>query len=172
MHSEEEAYAAALTRAIAADIGSHPPVGALVRVVIRWFRWDDPLYFTLHALGDGDEYFHDDAWLPLEWSNLDAEIERTDRVSAHPEVQRTGADLAPIYAALEPDEIPDEHPPSPAITEVARRLSDALGTLPRVPHFAVTASHFEAYGMLPILEAYAGPTVLAALEALDELPDE
>ena len=65
-----------------------------------------------------------------------------------------------------------EHPASPAITEVARRLPDALAGLPRVAHFAVAAAHFEDHGMLDIVEAFAGQKVLEALAARDELPRE
>jgi hypothetical protein len=96
---EEDAYAAALSAAIAEDIAAHPPGGELVRVVLRWFEQDDPLHFTVHALGtdEAGELPGEDAWLPLEWPNADAEMERSDRLSEHPDVQRTGEALKATY---------------------------------------------------------------------------
>jgi hypothetical protein len=168
MSPEEEAYASALTRAIAADIAAHPPNGELVRFVLRWFLWDDPLHIMLHVLGSDDDD-QGEPWYPLEWSNLDEELARTDRVTSDPDVHRAAKALGPYYAERK-DEIPDEHPASPAIKAVIRRLPDAIASVPSVAHFAATASHFEAYGMLDTLVASAH--ALAELEARDELPPD
>ncbi len=72
MSPEEEAYASAMTRAIVVDIAAHPANGELARIVLRWFEWDDPAYFTLHVLGTEDDD-QGEAWYPLEWLNVDEE---------------------------------------------------------------------------------------------------
>ena len=168
--AEEDAFADALTRAIVADLGAHPPNGTLARFVLRWFEWRDPGYLTLHALGTGDEYAHEDAWLPLEWSNLDDELERTQRVLERAEVAQASANLGPIYELVE--DIPDEHPPPPAIRAVIKGLPQALAAVPRTDYFAVAASHFEAYGMLDSLQASNPRAAIDALAARDELPPD
>jgi hypothetical protein len=33
----------------------HPVQGQLARIVVRWFRHDQPLYLTVHALGTGND---------------------------------------------------------------------------------------------------------------------
>ena len=169
MRAEEEVFVDALTRAIVADIGAHPPNGTLVRVILRWFEWRSPKYLTLHVLGTADDD-EGEPWAPLEWSNLDDELERTERVVAHPDVVETSAVLGTIYETV--DDVPPEHPPSPAIREVVRRLPEALIAVPRVPHFAAVASHFEQYGMYASLQAANPPEVVALLEDRDELPPD
>jgi hypothetical protein len=165
---EEEAFADALVGAIVADLRAYPPKDALARFVLRWFDWSDPSYMTLHALSTEDEYTHEDAWLPLEWSNVDVELERARRVSEQVEVAQTAAALAAIYELVE--DIPEEHPPSPAIRAAVRLLPTALSAMPRTDHFAVAASHFEAYGMRASLAESNPPAVIEALTARDELP--
>ena len=169
MSPEEEAFSAALTAAIVADIGAYPPNGTLVRVIVRWFEWRSPGYLTVHVLGTEDDD-QDEPWAPLEWFNGDDDLERTDRIVGRPDVVQTAAVLGPLYEQV--DDIPEEHPPPPAIREVIRRLPDALAAYPRVPHFAVVASHFEQYGMLDSLQASNPPEVVALLEARDELPPD
>ena len=170
MTLEEEAFATALARAFVSDIEAHPPRGALARVVVRWFTWDDPLYFTLHAFGEHDEAAAGNEWYPLTWSNVDAELQRADRVREDPEVQRTGEAL---QAAYEDDEDLAEEPvgsPSPPVLDVVRRLPTALEALPRMPHFAAAAAHFEGYGPEYVLRTVASPELKAQLAARDEFP--
>lgn len=166
--AEEEAFVDALVGAIVADLGAYPPNGALVRFVLRWFDWSDPAYMTLHALGAEDEYTREGAWRPLEWSNVDRELERAGRVTEQPEVARTAAALAAIYELVE--DIPEEYPTSPAIRAVMRRLPQALSAVPRTDHFAAAASHFEAYGIRASLAESNSSAVIQALTARDELP--
>jgi hypothetical protein len=175
--AEEDAYAEALARAIAEDIGAHPPNGELVRVVLRWFEHDDPLHFTVHALGveEAAELPGEDAWLPLEWPNADAEMERSDRLTDHPDVQVSGEALAATYEP--PTEEEEQQPegewgPAPATVEVVRRLPDALvaAGVTLADDFAASAAHFEGWGALAVLEEVADPDVLAALDERDELP--
>jgi hypothetical protein len=121
-----------------------------------------------------------DAWHPLEWPNADAEMERTDRVAADAEVQRTGAPLADRYdddPALQDDveEWGDELEGSPAVIEtVRRRLPDAFRTagVELGDGFAASAAHFEGYGALAALQATASPDTIAALDARGELPED
>ena len=168
--AEEDAFADALTRAIVADLAAYPPNGTLARFVLRWFEWRDPSHVTLHALGTDDEYAHEDAWLPLEWSNSNDEFERTQRVLDRADVAQTSANLGPIYELVE--DIPDEHPPPPAIRAVIQRLPQALAAIPRTDYFAVAASHFEAYGILNSLQASNPQATIDALAARDELPPD
>jgi len=109
------------------DLAAYPPNGTLARFVLRWFEWRDPSHVTLHALGTDDEYAHEDAWLPLEWSNLDDELERTQRLLDGADIAQTSANLGPIYELVE--DIPDEHPPPPAIRAVIQRLPQALAAI-------------------------------------------
>ncbi len=85
------------------------------------------------------------------------------------DVHQAARALARYYGARK-DEIPDEHPASPAVKAVMERLPGALADIAKAPFFAVTASHFEAYGMRDAL--VASPEALAALEARDELPPD
>lgn len=178
MIDEEERFAAELARAVAEDVRAHPPGGDLVRVVLRWSEARDPLYFTVHALGEEDaqEVPADDAWYPLEWPNVDDELERTERVSEDPGVQEAGEALVAAYEASEVEEPEDtgEWTPSQAIVETVRLLADALrgAGVPLAERFAASAAHFEGWGVLKILEATADGDALHALEEQDELPHE
>jgi hypothetical protein len=175
--SEEQTYAAAFARAIAADVSAHPPVGALARIVVRWFETDDPLYFTVHALGSEERaaVAAGEAWYPLEWQDVDREMERTGRLSGDAEVLRAGAALRPQYEEAADDADEDGEPgPSAATVEAVRRLPDALRAagVELDQHFAVSAAHFEGWGALAVLRRVATPELLAALAARDELPEE
>jgi hypothetical protein len=172
---EEQDYAVTLAGAIADDLLANPPGGALVRVVVRWFEEDDPLYFTIHALGADEhgEVPSDDAWYPLEWPNSERELERADRLLAHPGVKRTGEALTAVYSDDEDDE-DGEWGPSAATVEVVRRLPDALRSagVPLADEFSASAAHFEGWGALSVLQKVADPDLIAALEARGELPGE
>jgi hypothetical protein len=179
---EEQQFAEAFSRALAEDIKAHPTPGPLVRVVVRWEEEADPLNFTIHALGadERDEVPAEDAWYPLEWPNLDHEMERGDRLAGDPLLQRAGEALQAQYA--DRGEEPEEgeasgewgHHASPGLVEALRQLPDALREtgVPLDEDFAATASHFEGWGTLKVLEETADPDVLATLEAADELPYE
>jgi hypothetical protein len=132
------AYAAALAAAIAADLAAHPPKGSLRRFVIRWFWEGDPLYLTLHALGaDGEQPASGDAWLPLEWTNADDELERTDRVLADETVRATAEAMGPLEG--------EAH--VPAVLEAVRILPEALAArgVEVTGDFAAKATHFEGW---------------------------
>jgi hypothetical protein len=177
MIAEEERFAAELARAIADDVHAQPPGGDLVRIVLRWFEAADPLYFTVHALGEVEarEVPTDDAWYPLEWPNVDDELERTERVAEDPGVQEAGEALAAVYAETA-DEVEQagEWTPSEAIVESVRLLADALRAagVPLAERFAASAAHSEGWGVLKVLEATADGDVLHLLEEEDELPHE
>jgi hypothetical protein len=175
--SEEQEYAASFARAIAEDVHAHPPAGPLVRVVIRWFEEDDPLYFTVHVLGSEEraDVPAEDAWYPLEWPNVDREMERTDRLAEHPAVRRSGEALKATYEAGTSEQGEDDDwAPSPATVEVVRRLPDELqaASVRLDDEFAASAAHFEGWGALAVLQEVADPHLLAALEAREELPAE
>jgi hypothetical protein len=171
----EDAYAAALAAAIAADIRDDPPEGPLVRVVLRWFEENDPLYFTVHALGaeERDAVPAEDAWYPLEWPNADRELDRGERLAEDADVKRTGAALAAHYEQHEDDES-GEWGPSPATVEVVRRLPDALRSagLELTDDFAASAAHFEGWGARAVLKQVADRRLLRALKKRGELPEE
>jgi len=119
-----------------------------------------------------------DAWYPLEWPNVDEELERTDRLTARAGVQRTGRPLADTYEndpAMQDDvaEWGEQLSPSPAVVETVRRLPDALRSagVPLDDEFAASAAHFEGYGALAVLKATAYPGTIAALDARGELPE-
>ncbi|CAM4400589.1 hypothetical protein NONI108955_25110 [Nocardia ninae] len=174
---QEVQFAAALARAIAEDLRVHPPAGALVRVVIRWFEEDNPLNFGVHALGSAQraDVAPEDAWYPLEWANLEDEGARFERLSEHPDVQRTGAELAAAYQAGTSEPVGDDAwLPAPAILDAVRRLPAELRAagLPLDDDFAAAAAHFEGMGPLAVLQQLAAPYVLAALAARGELPTE
>ena len=123
MIDEEERFATELARAIAEDVRAHPPGGDLVRIVVRWAEAADPLYFTVHALGEDEaqEVPADDAWYPLEWPSVDDELERTERVSEDPGVQEAGEALAAVYAESDEEtEETGEWTPSEAIVEAVQ----------------------------------------------------
>ena len=103
--------------------------------------------------------------------------QRRRRARAHsarrrPSRSRAGVTqpLGPIYELVE--DIPDEHPPPPAIRAVIQRLPQALAAIPHTDYFAVAASHFEAYGMLDSLQASNPQTAIDALTIRDELPPD
>ncbi|MGX1773831.1 hypothetical protein ACWIGW_17095 [Nocardia brasiliensis] len=172
----EEEYSAALARAIAEDLRANPPAGALVRVVIRWFEEHRPSYFSVHALGADEraEVPPEDAWSPLEWDNLDEELERTARVEEHPDVQRTGRALEIEYRATPPDRDDDTWRPAPALGGALGLLSAELlaAGVALDDDFAVAAAHFEGMGALATLRDYVRPAVLSALTARGELPTD
>jgi hypothetical protein len=172
---EERDYAEAFARAIAEDLRAHPPGGPVVRVVVRWFEEDDPLYFTVHALGieERAEIPPEDAWYPLEWPNVDREMERTDRLSEAPAVISAGEALKARYETAGDDD-EGEWEPSAATVEVVRALPAALQAagVPLDQEFAASAAHFEGWGALRVLQDVGDPRVLGALEARGELPAE
>jgi hypothetical protein len=159
-----------LAGAIADDVRTAPPDGPVVRVVLRWFEEADPAYFTVHVLGahERGDVAPGDAWYPLEWPNVDREIDRTDRVSADREVVRAGEVLKALYESAVSDG------PTAAIVEVVRALPPALKAagVALDPELAVSAAHFEGFGALDVLRDVATSQVLAALEARGELPVE
>ena len=179
---EEQQFADAFSRAVAEDIRAHPAGGPLVRVIVRWEEEADPLHFTIHALGadEAEEVAPEDAWYPLEWPNLDHEMERGDRLVDDPMLQRAGDALKAQYA--DRDEEPEEgeaagewgHHASPGLVEAVRMLPEALreAGVQLDDEFVATATHFEGWGALKVLEETADPDVLAALEERDELPYE
>jgi hypothetical protein len=172
LQEDERRFADRLATAIADDLRRVPPREPVLRVVLRWFTTDDPLYFTVHALGapEAGDVDPGDAWYPLEWGNVDAEIERAERLlTAHPELRRAGERLQQRY-----EEVVGDDEPSPAILEAVRRLPAAIAAAGIETHerFAVAAAQFEGYGALPVLRRLADPALLAELEARGELPDE
>jgi hypothetical protein len=153
----------------------NPVPGRLARVVVRWFQNADPLYLTIHALGTDEESGLEDgdAWYPLEWPNVDREIERWDRIVADPAVQAAGHAVADEYAELD-DMDAGEWRASPALIEVARRAPEALRAagVEAADHMLVLAAHFEGGGALRVLqEIRPSERVVAALRRRDELPD-
>lgn len=174
MTSPKDEFATALARAIAEDLRTHPPAGALVRVVLRWFEEARPLYFTVHALGADEraEIPPEDAWSPLEWENLDEEMDRGIRVEEDLSVQRAGEALEAIYRADPPERDHDDYRPSPAITDVIRRLPDELRAagVRLDDEFTTSAAHFEGMGALAILQDLTPPHLIAALKARGEMP--
>lgn len=172
--AQADEYAASLARAIAEDLRVHPPAGVLVRLVIRWFEPDDPLYFTVHALGSQEraDVRPEDAWYPLEWPNVDREFERTDRLTEHPGVRQAGKALEATYGVGTCAQVEVDAPgPSPATVDVVRRLADELqaAEVPLDDEFAASAAHFEGSGALAVLQDLTAPHVL---EARGELPVE
>ena len=179
MIPEEQQFAEAFARALAEDIRAHPVGGPLVRVVVRWAEETEPMGFTVHALGadEHDEVPAEDAWYPLEWPNLDHEMERADRLAEDPVLQGLADELKAQYAdreEQEDEEAAGEWGASPAIVEAVRALPEALAEagVALDDDFAATASHFEGWGSLKVLEETADPDVLARLEGRDELPYE
>lgn len=176
----EDAFAAALANAIAADAAAHPVDGPLLRAIVRWFDVADPSYLTVHLLGAGeaDDTTHgDEAWLPLEWTNADREFERTERLVDDAAWREAAARLVEPYEDMVSAGLGDEGPGfgvSRAIWETIRQLPAAFERhgVELDPHFAATAAHFEAVGGLDVLRDTASPAALAALEAAGELPWE
>jgi hypothetical protein len=175
--TEENDFVAAFVAAIVGDVSERPTPGPLARIVVRWFDADDPLYFTIHALGadERDDVSSGDAWYPLEWPNAERELVRADRISGQPGVASAGAALRPQYEAAADERDDDaELGPSPAILAAVRALPAALGDagVAVEPDLAISAAHFEGYGALEVLEAVADAELLEALSARDELPVE
>ena len=177
--SAEKQFASAFAAALARDVRRHGPGEPLVRAVVRWHEPTDPLYFTVHVLTSRQrrQVRPADAWYPLEWPNVDAEMERTDRLNRDAAIRRTGRRLAARYQR-DPD-VQDEIEgwgdglsPSPVIVEIVRRVPEALRDAGVDVHdeLAVSAAHFEGYGALPVLRATAQPGVIAALDRRGELP--
>ena len=150
------------------------PSGALRRVVVRWFWNGDPLYLTLHVLGADDEQPQSrDAWYPLEWANVERELERTDRVLAQPDVIQTAGALTATFARDQDGEV-DGYAHVPAVDQLVARLPPALADAGIVlgDRFAVSAAHFEGWGALDVLQGTAAPELLKALADHGELPQE
>jgi hypothetical protein len=171
---EGRAYATVVASALAEDVVRHGPPGPLRRTVIRWF-WDgDPAYLTLHVLGAGDEQPpREDAWSPLEWANHAREFERTDRVLARPDVTRAAETLSATFPRDADGEV-DGYAHVPAVEELVTRLPAALAAagIELSDRFAVSAAHFEGWGVLDVLRGTAPPELLEALADHDELPEE
>lgn len=169
LNDEGRAYAALVADAIARDVAEHGPAGPLRRIVVRWFWSGDPAYLTIHVLGDGDEQpALDDAWYPLEWPNVERELERTDRVLDRPEIQGAAETLQATF----PEGDAEAH--VPAVEEIVRSLPAALAAagLELADRFAVSAAHFEGWGALDAIVGVSSPELLAALEAHGEMPTE
>jgi hypothetical protein len=169
LNDEGRAYAALVAGAIARDVVEHGPAGPLRRVVVRWFWSGDPAYLTIHVLGDGDEQPPpDDAWYPLEWPNVERELERTDRVLDRPEIQGAAETLRATF----PEGDAEAH--VPAVEGIVRSLPAALAAagLELADRFAVSAAHFEGWGALDGIQAFASPDLQAALEEHGEMPTE
>lgn len=143
-----------------------------MRVVLRWFEESDPAYFTVHVLGAGErgDVASGDAWYPLEWPNVDREMERTDRVSGDPGVVRAGEVLRARYELAEPE----GEGPSAAIVGAVLALPEALKVVgvELDSELAVSPAHFEGWGALDVLQSAGNPEVVAALGARGELPGE
>ncbi len=172
MSKEPDQYPTALAQAIADDLLQHPVSGDLARVVIRWF--DGPLYLTIHALGTDDEtgVSPEDAWYPLVWPNLDAEIARADRILAQPPVAATGAS---VEATLDEGSWDWELDAPPGdLVAAASQVPDALrrAGVPLAEHLAVGVTHFEGWGAEASVPLANEPSVVQALEQRGLLPDE
>lgn len=182
----EDTFAARLSAAIAADVAAHPPNGALQRLVLRWHVQDDPMYFTLHALGTGDGLeaaSGDEAWAPLEWAECDREFERTDRVIGTDGLAASSEALAAIYEQ-QIDEILDRQEAGEVIElgpggDVSRAILETVGLLPEAlrkagvsldPAFAAIAQDFEGCGAFEVLQLTAPASVVELLRTRGELP--
>jgi hypothetical protein len=171
---EGRAYAALVADAIARDVVEHGPAGPPRRVVVRWFWSGDPAYLTIHVLGDRDEQpAPDDAWYPLEWPNAERELERTDRVLERPEIQRAAETLTATFPRDADGEV-DGEAHLPAVFEIVRLVPAALTAagLALADRFAVSAAHFEGWGALDGIQAFASPELQGALEEHGEMPTE
>lgn len=175
MTSAEQEYAETLARVIAADVSANPAEGTVARVVLRWSDEADPLYFTVHVLGADERaaVSAEDAWYPLEWEDVDRELDRTDRVADHPDVQRDGGALAVAYEEADDAEDAGEPTAPVAVVDAIRRLPDAFRAagVDLAPDFAASASHFEGWGALDVLRVVT-PDALVGLGARGELPAE
>lgn len=125
-------------------------------------------------IGDGDEQpALDDSWFPLEWANVERELERTDRVLERPEVQRA-AETPTATFPLGADGEVDAEAHLPAVVEIVRLFPAALAAagLELADRFAASAAHFEGWGALDVIDGLASPELRAALEAHGEMPTE
>jgi hypothetical protein len=188
MDEAERRYVDALLGALVRDLRDHPVPGRLARVVVRWFEASDPLYLTIHALGTDQESAvaggrrrwggrlrrrPGDAWLPLEWDNVDEEMERTDRVLSDPAVQAAGRAVAELHGER-PDLADGEFRAPPALVELARRARDAFraADIEVAEHMLLLPSHFEGEGARQVMQQIEPPeAVLAALRARGAVPD-
>ena len=187
MGEAEVRYVDALLAALTRDLQEHPVPGQLARVVVRWFEPAELLYLTIHALGTEQESAVQggrrwggrrkrgggDAWLPLEWDNLDEEMQRTDRVLGDPAVQAAGPAVAKLYEDL-PQLADDEFQAPPALVELARRAREAFAAagIELAEHMLLLPSHFEGEGALQAMEQIEPPeTVVAELRARGALPE-
>jgi hypothetical protein len=174
LDDEGRAYATLVAGAIARDVVEHGPAAPLRRIVVRWFWSGDPAYLTIHVLGDGDEQpALDDTWFPLEWANVERELERTDRVLERPEVQRAAETLTATFPHDADGEV-DAEAHLPAVVEIVRLLPAALATagLELADRFAASAAHFEGWGALDVIDGLASPELRAALAEHGEMPTE
>lgn len=91
METEQERFVDALVAALAADRDRAAPGGSGSgdRALVRR---SGPAVLHPHALGSEakDAIDASDAWYPLEWSNVDRELDRADRVRAVDEVREAG----------------------------------------------------------------------------------
>ena len=173
LNDEGRAYAALVADTIARDVVEHGPAAPLRRIVVRWFWSGEPAYLTIHVLGDGDEQpAPDDAWFPLEWANVERELERTDRVLERPEIQRAAETLTATFPRSADGEV-DGEAHLPAVFEIVRLLPAALTAagLALADRFAASAAHFEGWGARRH-RGLASPELQAALEEHGEMPTE
>ena len=170
MTSAEEKYADALASSITSSLERDPVRGDLSRLIIRWFEGPD--YLTIHALGTEDERDvpNDDAWYPLEWPNVEHEIDRVDAVMQDETL--TGA-IEVLAAEVGEDGWSWDEQPQPLIAtaQKVRELVESTG-IPTASHFAVGVSHFEGWGAEDSVPRANPQATLAQLEEQDLLPDE
>jgi hypothetical protein len=100
-------------------------------------------------------------------------LERADRIGADQNVLRAGELVTPDEDDFDEDQV-DDDPAPPMILEVVRRLPGALAAagVPLAPDIAISASHFEGYGALDVLEATADRSTILALDQAGFLPEE
>ncbi|MFC9434279.1 hypothetical protein [Nocardia sp. NPDC057030] len=77
-----------------------------------------------------------------------------------------------IVAGTPPERDHDDYHPSPAITDVIRRLPAGLraADVHLDDEFTTSAAHYEGMGALAILQDLTPPHLLAALKARGEMP--
>ena len=170
MTAAAEKYADALAAAIAESLQRDPVAGDLVRLIIRWFEGPD--YLTIHALGTEEErdVSSEDAWYPLEWPNVERELDRVEAVMQDESL--TGA-IEELVAEQGDDGWSWEEQPPPLIV-AAQKLHDLVESrgIPTAPHFAVGVSHFEGWGPEHSVPRANPQPVLARLADRDLLPYE
>ena len=183
----EDAFAERLADEIARDASRTPVDGPLLRVVLRWHRFEDPMYFVVHLLGENEvRLTNGEPWLAYAWDTADRDLERSERVASAPGLYEASLELTAIYDedAAELSEAENaaearhdgaaEGGASRAIKETVRRLPDALRRhqVPLAEEFAVTAMQFEGTGGLSVLQDTAPPRLLELLARRGELPAE